>query len=273
MPYQSTAWRLVHTPPASGAWNMAVDEAILQHVGQGSVSPTLRLYAWTPPCLSIGYAQPIGDIDQQRLQAQGWDVVRRPTGGRALLHADELTYAVMAPKDEPRLAGSILEGYRRLSAPLLEALRRLGLDPKAHPYPTSNNSPSPLCFQTPSEYEITVNGKKVIGSAQARKLNGILQHGAIPLHGDITRITQCLTFPEEKSRIRAADHLLSRATTLTELLGVTLSWEAAAEALQIAFSQTLNLTFIPDDLTPSERTTALSLQNEKYARPDWTERI
>ena len=104
-----TTWRLIITPPARGAWNMAVDEAILEHAGRGEVLPTLRLFAWEPPCLSLGRAQPFTDVDTERLQARGWDVVRRMTGGRAILHTDELTYSVSGPVDEPHLAGSLLE--------------------------------------------------------------------------------------------------------------------------------------------------------------------
>ena len=109
MNYSSEQWRLLITSPASGAWNMAVDEALLEAVGSNQSLPCLRLYAWEPPCLSIGYAQPFADIDRSRLADFGWDWVRRPTGGRAILHADELTYSVIAPLDEPRVSGSVLE--------------------------------------------------------------------------------------------------------------------------------------------------------------------
>jgi lipoyl(octanoyl) transferase len=112
-------WRLLETPPAHGAWNMAMDEAILEAVGRNESLPTLRLYAWDPACLSLGYAQPFTDVDIPRLRARGWDVVRRPTGGRAVLHIDELTYAVMAPVNEPRVAGSVLESYQRLAQALV----------------------------------------------------------------------------------------------------------------------------------------------------------
>ena len=108
-------WRLIKTPPASGSWNMAVDEAILQAVGNGLVMPTLRLYSWKPACLSLGYAQPIGDVDTRQLEQRNWDIVRRLTGGRAILHTDELTYAVVGPQDNPHLIGGVLESYRRLS--------------------------------------------------------------------------------------------------------------------------------------------------------------
>ena len=114
-------WRIIQTTPAPGAWNMAVDEAILESVSRGEQLSTLRLYAWTPPCLSLGYAQHIADADLPALQILGWDLVRRPTGGRAILHTDELTYSVAAGHAEPRLSGSVLESYRRIAAALLAA--------------------------------------------------------------------------------------------------------------------------------------------------------
>src|SRR5690349_12894602 len=96
-----STWRLLHTPASSGAWNMAVDEAILEHTGRGESHPTLRLYAWEPACLSLGHAQSFSDVDVPRLKAHGWEVVRRLTGGRAILHTEELTYSVTGGPDEP----------------------------------------------------------------------------------------------------------------------------------------------------------------------------
>ena len=123
---ENTIWRVMLTPPAPGPWNMALDEAILEGVGKKEVLPTLRLYAWQPACLSLGYAQSAKDVDQDQLHTCGWDLVRRPTGGRAILHTDELTYSVIAPLHEPRVYGNILESYRHLSMALLSA-------PPTHP--------------------------------------------------------------------------------------------------------------------------------------------
>ncbi len=102
-------WRLLVTPPARGAWNMALDDAFWNTLDEAISLPTLRLYAWDPPCLSLGHAQPFADVDRTRLQERGWEVVRRLTGGRAILHTDEITYSVIAPNDEPRVAGTVLE--------------------------------------------------------------------------------------------------------------------------------------------------------------------
>jgi len=255
---------------------MAVDEAILEAAGQGLVSPTLRLYAWQPACLSLGYAQPVADVDPERLAAHGWDLVRRPTGGRAILHTDELTYAVIGPQDEPRLEGGVLESYQRLSRALQAALLQLGLPAQTHALISTNrngDSKGPVCFEVPSNYEITVNGKKLIGSAQARKRAGVLQHGTLPLWGDLTRITQALCFPDENERRRAAARLKERATTVEEIRGTPLSWETVARAFVTAFEETLSLTLQQDELTPAEQNRSEELIHQKYGNREWTERI
>ena len=256
---------------------MAVDESILEAVGRGNVPPTLRLYGWHPLCLSIGYAQPASDVDQEQLSILGWEIVRRITGGRAILHTDELTYSVIGPYSEPRLAGSVLESYCCLSQALLAALQLLNLPaqalPKPQSPPASGGQPEPICFEAPSNYEITINGKKLIGSAQARKKAGVIQHGTLPLRGDLTRITQVLAFPDEASRSQAAKRLLAHAATVESVTGNRVSWEEAASAFSTAFSQTLNLTLEPAKLTPAELARTDELVKEKYAHPSWTERI
>jgi len=274
--FPPSIWRVIKTSPANGPWNMAVDEAILESIGSQEVPPTLRLFAWNPPCLSLGYAQPFSDIDPNRLSVRGWDVVRRPTGGRAILHTDELTYSVIGPFDEPRLTGGVLESYRCLSHALLVALDSLALPAEALPKSQAEatpKQPEPVCFEIPSNYEITVHGKKLIGSAQARKKTGILQHGTLPLMGDLARITQILNFENEASRCEAGGRLLERATTVAAVLGRPISWDEAAGVFIQAFAKTLNLSFEESDLTATELARAGTLVKEKYAHPKWTERI
>lgn len=260
---------------------MAVDEAILEATGRGEVLPALRLYAWAPPCLSLGYAQPVADVDLLALAAQNWDLVRRPTGGRAILHTDELTYSVIGPASEPRLSGSVLQSYQVLSQALLRALQFLDLPAQALEknlapnagQPGNAASQNPVCFEVPSNYEITVNGRKLIGSAQARRKEGVLQHGSLPLYGDLTRITQALVFSDAADRAAAAGRLSSRACTAQAVLGRPLSWEAAADAFQAAFQAALNLDLQPADLTPGESARAAQLVQEKFAHAGWTNRI
>lgn len=272
--FPPSQWRLLITPPAPGAWNMAVDEAILTAIGQRLVPPTLRLYAWQPPCLSLGYAQPSTDVDPRRLAERGWQLVRRPTGGRAILHTDELTYSVIGPLNEPRLAGSVLESYRCLASALLHALRRSGIPAESHAAPAAVESSlkGPVCFEIPSNYEITVGGKKLIGSAQARRKEGLLQHGTFPLTGDLTRITQVLVFSDEAARQKAATRLVARATTAELVLKATFSWEMAAEAFIASFQEVLNLELLPGDLLPQEIKRAEQLVDEKFNHPSWIER-
>lgn len=275
MEFTRTTWRIIKHPPDRGAWNMAVDEAILESVYTGRSLPTLRLYAWQPACLSLGHAQPFTDINLEALTANGWDIVRRPTGGRAILHVDELTYSVIAPDLEPRVKGGVLTSYLQLSRALLEALKILGLDPEAKEKHANEKTKkaNPVCFEVPSNYEITVKGRKLIGSAQARRKEGILQHGALPLYGDLTRIITALKFPSEEAQAAAEERLLAHATTVEAELGRLITWEQAGDAFQQAFQDILNLDLTSGELTEDETQRAEELLHEKYAHPSWTERI
>lgn len=271
---EANVWRIIKSPSANGAWNMAVDEAILLEIGAERSMPTLRLYSWDPACLSLGYAQSIKDVNPDALREKGWTLVRRPTGGRAILHTDELTYSIIAPPNEPRVVGNVLESYRRLSKALLRALENLGLNAQADAHSESpHNGLGPVCFEVPSDYEITVGGKKLIGSAQARKKEGVLQHGSLPLYGDLTRITKVLQFQNEEERIRAADRLLEHATTVETFLHKVVSIKQAEDAFQTAFTDSLNITLIPGDLTPTEYRLAEELVAKKYANGIWTDRL
>jgi lipoate-protein ligase A len=253
---------------------MAVDEAMLEHIVRAESAPTLRLYAWQPACLSLGHAQPFADVDRARLQQHGWEVVRRATGGRAILHTDELTYSVTGAEREPVLAGGVLESYNRLAQALLLALKELELPVEMKEGTAGANvAPNPVCFEVPSTYEITVGGKKLIGSAQARKKGGVLQHGSLPLTGDLTRICQALFFEDEAARAATAARLLRRATTVESALGRALRWETAAAAFAAAFETQLGIRFERAELSESETRRAEELVNEKYAHPSWTERV
>ncbi len=274
-PLPRSRWRLVWEPePQPGPWNMAVDEALLVSVVEGASPPVLRLYAWAPPCLSLGVSQPYADVDEERLRARGWDVVRRPTGGRAILHTDELTYAVLAPNHEPRVQGDVLDAYYRLARGLLAGLKRLGLPVSMEQSRETwrRERANPVCFHVPAVYEITVAGRKILGSAQSRKLRGVLQHGTLPLHGDITRILDVLRFPDEAAREAARRSLRARAATVSQILGRRVTWEEAARALLAGFREALNLEFEESPLTPEERARARNLVATKYGHPAWTRR-
>jgi lipoate-protein ligase A len=272
--YPRGRWRLLDTGQASGATNMAIDEAILRAVAKGLVPPTLRLYAWAPACLSLGQAQSFGEVDGEACTARGYTVVRRPTGGRAILHTDELTYSVTAPEDEPRVQGGIVESYRRLSEGLLEGLRLMGVPgieahrPPAEPaQPANNTAQGPVCFEAPSTYEVTVGGKKLVGSAQVRRESVVLQHGTLPLVGDIARICDVLVSHPDPARVRA------RAATVDSVLGRAVSFDEAAQAVARGMGSVLNLELEPGDLTPQERSWADELRLARYAADEWNRRL
>jgi lipoyl(octanoyl) transferase len=275
MYYPLQQWRLIISPPSPGARNMAVDEAILEAVEQNKVLPSLRLYSWEPPCLSIGYAQSTKDIDYPRLSSRGWDWVRRPTGGRAILHTDELTYSVIAPLSDPRVSGGVLESYLRISTALLAALHSLNIPAESQPSTSfgRNQENRAVCFEVPSNYEIIVYGKKLIGSAQARRKNAMLQHGTFPLSGDLARITQVLAFSDDQNRNDAATRLLSHATTAEMVLETELTLQDAFNAFIFGFQSELNLELIPTELSEQENSCIEKLLQEKYTHPSWQERI
>ncbi len=267
--YPTTTWRLLHTDPTDGPMNMAIDEAIMLAVAAGESPPTLRFFAWAPPCLSLGYAQPMTDVDHERLAAHGYDLVRRPTGGKAILHTDELTYSVITPQTDPRVAGGIVEGYRRLSQGLVRGLELMDLIVQNARLPKSSETSevlpeNPICFEVPSNYEITLIGKKLIGSAQARKQGVVLQHGTLPLTGDITRICDVLSFADEAAREQAKERVRARAITLELALGVVVSWEQAANAMKHGFRETLKLEFESGMLSAAEMEGARELREGKY---------
>jgi lipoate-protein ligase A len=260
-------WRLIYETPLDGARNMAIDEAILESVSAVKVLPTLRFYAWSPPCLSLGYGQSVRDVDFKRIADAGWLVVRRPTGGRAILHVDELTYSVAIPVNHPIAAGSIVESYRRISQALLTGLRELGLHPNADRRTQRGESGAAVCFDTPSHYEITVHGRKLVGSAQARRGGGVLQHGSIPLSGDLGRICDGLIYADEMDRERGKEQVRARAITLSEALGREVEWRTIAEAIVGGFAGALDIDFgLPETLTVSECERAEFLASEVYSQ-------
>jgi lipoate-protein ligase A len=269
---QQRQWRLIYDCPSAGARNMAADVALLESVGAGLSVPVLRLYAWSPPCLSLGYGQRVSDADRGRLTALGWGIVRRPTGGRAILHTDELTYSVALPADHPLAAGSVVESYRRLSAALMAALDRLGAAPRAEPKQTDDTHPEgPVCFEVPSHYEITIGGRKLVGSAQVRRSGGLLQHGSLPLTGDLARICDGLAYDSEAEREASRQMVHQRALTLAEALGQAVSWDAAAQTVCAGFEQALLVALQPSEYTAAERARAQALEAE-YADEVWTAR-
>jgi len=278
MSYPRARWRLLFDArPRPGPLNMAIDEAVLRTVASREAPPTLRLYGWAPPALTLGRGQPYTDVDVEAVARGGITLMRRMTGGTAVLNRDELTYAVMATDDDPRFSGqSIAESYRGISGALIRGLEGLGLeyaaaqgrDPASSDRrPRRRAERTPVCFEIPSDYEVTVEGRKLVGSSQMRIREGVLQHGSLPLRGDIAAISRYLTTRPDPDRIR------SLALTLYDALGREVSWNEAAAALLEGFRVALNLELLPGPLTRGERRLVETLISEKYGNEAWTERV
>lgn len=243
---------------------MACDEAVAQSVAAGAAPPTLRFYQWAPPCLSLGRRQPLSGIDLERCTRDGVDVVRRATGGLAILHTDELTYSIATTPDDPRAAGAILDAYRALSRGLVAGLRLLGIPAEMSPVvPAGAQGTSAACFEVPSAYEIVAGDRKLIGSAQVRTQGRVMQHGSLPLRGDIARIVDYLRYetPGERESLRA--HLSERAATLGAALGREAPFSEAAEAMARGFAEALNIRLEAGNLSSDEVRAARRLADEK----------
>ncbi len=266
-------WRLIVDRAAPGAHNMAVDEAISQAIAARLVPPTLRFYAWDPPCVSLGRNQAASGVDLARCAARGYEVVRRPTGGRAILHTDEMTYSIVAAPDDPLMQGYVLDSYLRISHGLVAGLQRLGIEAQEAPG-TNRAGPdvSAACFEVPSAYEIVSGTRKVLGSAQARRSSSVLQHGSLPLVGDLTRVVDCLYFEDEAEREALRASLQGHAATVEELLGRVVRYEEAVEALTAGMAEALGIELVAGELTEQERAWTLELVRDKYQNDVWTMR-
>ena len=186
-PGSPTAWRLVDDPPGPAAWNMAVDETLVASLRTGG-RPTLRLYGWGQPSLSLGYRVPHPPDDPEgnwirRADANGVELVRRPTGGGAVLHCEDLSYSVAAPLETAPIPERMRASYEWIRSALLDALCAAGIDASAARGDRRAGSES-LCFKASTGTEIEAAGLKLVGSAQRRTRWGFLQHGSIRLRDD-----------------------------------------------------------------------------------------
>jgi len=245
----SNAWRLIVDDPLSGSLNMGRDMAITEAAAAGEAPPTLRLYRWAPPCLSLGRHQLPEAVDMAFCRSHGVDVVRRPTGGRAVLHHHELTYAVIAPLGTGILPRHLQEAYRMICSGLVLACRAIGIDATLTPGEINMRLPSPAssipCFQAPAGGEVAVSGKKIIGSAM-RLHNGIvLQHGAWLLDWDGVLQAGAVGLPGDRT-------LRSSLTTVAAELGDVPPLAVLYDALTHGISRALGIELTRGELSRHE---------------------
>jgi lipoate-protein ligase A len=245
---------------------MALDEALLRGRIRASGAPTVRFYGWRPATVSLGYAQPLGDtVDRARCRAMGVGLVRRPTGGSAILHEPperEVTYSVVAREGDFAGADDVLETYRVLGQGLAVGLGRLGVAADLVPFVRGRSDGSPaFCFRRTGAYEIAVGGRKLVGSAQRRQRGSFLQHGSVLLGADPARIRA--VFPREADPTGGM-------TTLASELGRSPGFDVVVEALAAGLAEALGAPLAPAGLSPDEIALAESLVADKYATEAWT---
>jgi lipoate-protein ligase A len=236
----SIPWRLIVDGDLPGSHNMARDVAILEAVSEGDSPPTLRLYGWDPPCLTLGRHQGSDAADLDFCRRESINVVRRPTGGRALLHHLELTYAVAAQLGKGPLPRGLQDAYRLICGALVQAMRALGVEAELTGGDVNPQLPGPRstvpCFEAPAGGEVVVRGRKLIGSAMRAHAGTILQHGAILLDWDGRLQAGAMGLPDDSN-------LRPHVTTLTAELGRRIPREVLETSLVEVFAAELGIRF------------------------------
>ncbi len=243
-----TSWRFLDSGEGTGAWNMALDELLARRMSAEGGDPVLRLFRWKPWAISLGYNQPREELDEEACRADGIDIVRRPTGGRAILHAEELTYSVVMREGRR----GVLQVYNEISAALVRGLALFGVDvslQKSQPdFPEAYRHPSSVpCFASSARYEIEWKGRKLVGSAQRRFAEGgedvVLQHGSILCGPAHRRLADYLASrdPEVIRRVRRV--LEERTADLAGITGGSVDLARLGECLRRGFELERGATF------------------------------
>lgn len=249
-------WRFLDSGAAPGAYNMALDMAILSEVEAGRSPPTLRIYGWSPACISLGHSQRAEDeIDPAEAAGRGYDVVRRPTGGRAVLHVDELTYSVIAPFDAAPWCATHSASYRAISQALAEVLDQEGLGvtlERGYPVekPRHLRAMTP-CFSSTARSEVVWGDRKLVGSAQRRFRSAFLQHGSILLSERHRDIVSCLRLDPERRRAYL-EILDLNAVSLEGILGRPVAWDRLARGFLPRLALALGIAGGPGEATERE---------------------
>lgn len=273
-------WRLVVTPPWDGYLNMATDEMLFEEVKERKRPPTLRFYRWGGDWVSYGYFQtPQKALNLEAAEELGVQYVRRQTGGRAVVHSEDLTYSLVAG-DALRqgLGSSLKETYRQIARALTSGFMRLGLPVDSFPGANETgrqrqDGPAP-CFLTLSDHEISVGGKKLVGSAQFRQGQAFLQHGSVPLSVYNRKLAQQVLTKMRGNGGAGSDYapdFASRYSVLEEAAGKKIPVKKLTDALRDGFEHTFGVTFEPEEFSSPQKRKAERLA-EKYASEDWKER-
>ena len=234
-------FKLLDTGANSGAHNMAVDEELLGRAQAGESVPVLRFYTWDPPAVTLGrFQDSANSVDAEACKTLGFDIVRRFTGGRAVLHRDELTYCVVARADNPLFPSTVLGTYKVIATALLAGLKNLGLAAEMVSHSSRyaelvrKDAKEAACFCSPSWYEIVANGRKIVGNAQRRVSGAFLQHGSILIKYD----------GELEARVIPGGCKTDAVTSITRELGREVPLEEVKRAFVRGFAEALGVDFL-----------------------------
>lgn len=245
-------WRLIKTIEASGAMQMALDEAMLTARIKGIVPNTLRFFSWNPAAITIGFFQGLEkEVDVKKAKRFGIDVVRRYTGGGAVLHEHELTYSLAVSEKE--IQGDIISSYNKLCSGIILGLKEMGLNAEFKPV-----------------NDIIVNGKKISGNGQTRKNGVILQHGTVLLDVDLEKMFSVLRVPDEKIKDKLITAASERVTSLKKELNRTVTMKETENALIKGFEKSMKIELKQGNFTEFEKNLAEKLCIEKYSNEKWT---
>jgi lipoate-protein ligase A len=256
-------FRLIESGYNDAATNMAVDETLLLEYQKHVSMPTLRIYGWAAPAVSIGHSQdPHRLLNLETLDEKKVPLVRRPTGGGILFHDNEITYSVIASASDFSATNSVRDSFKKITGFLIEAYKMMGIQAGfSGTRPGEPHRLEEFCLARKEEYDIIAGGKKIGGNAQRRLHQTILQHGAIPLTYDKNSARIFLLHPE------VLDDL--KVTTLTELTGKKVSFHAMAETLIRAFGAHFHSRAIRMPLSHEESALVANLKKNKYENPRW----
>ena len=264
-------WRLIPYKTRSGGENMAIDFMLAQTKHS---TPILRFYGWQPYAISLGYHQKRDWLDFTRVQEDGFELVRRPTGGRAILHGEELTYSVILPATISLAKENTQTIHNRISRGLAAGLRQLGLPAELRKVSTDlrrhyrQNRTSATCFSSTTKHEIQIHGKKVVGSAQRKFRHAVLQHGSIligPVHRQIAEFTR----GSEKFRDRMTETLREKTTELESCTDDQIPPEELAGSVTNGFRSELGCVFYLSELRPAELEESIQYLQKFTCAPDY----
>lgn len=273
---EKETWSFIDSGDRSPSFNMALDEALLDWHSQGQIPPIIRFYGWNPSTLSIGYFQKAAkEINMEAVKKHNLGFVRRPTGGRGVLHEHELTYSVIVSEEHPDMPKTVTEAYRVISQGILKGFHQLGMEayfavPRtAEERESLKNPRSAVCFDAPSWYELVVEGRKVAGSAQTRQKGVILQHGSILLDLDEDKLFSLFNYPSERVKERMQRAFKNKAVAINEISEKKISLEEAKIAFKKGFEEGLNIILEPYELTEEQLQYVDDLARNRYESDEW----